>query len=156
MTDVCIGDSANAGGNTVAVGRLSSTALSGGLAVGFDTHAIGNDQTSIGAMAGRDTNTGNAIRSDYSTLVGTCARTNGNLDGAVAIGAFSLATSAGEFNIGSTSTSHGYNSSNYRLLTGLYDPQSAHDAATKGYVDTAVASAGASAFTTNEWNALWS
>lgn len=55
--------------------------------------------------------------------------------GAIALGANSSATQAGEMNIGSTDTSCGYNNSNYRLLTGLYDPQSAHDAVNKQYVD---------------------
>lgn len=59
--------------------------------------------------------------------------------GSIAIGPYSNTTSVGEVNIGSSSsTAFGYNSSNYRLLTGLYDPQSAHDAATKGYVDAIV------------------
>lgn len=53
----------------------------------------------------------------------------------VAIGAYSWATTKGQFEIGTTTSASGYNNSNYRLLTGLYDPQSAHDAATKGYVD---------------------
>ena len=35
-------------------------------------------------------------------------------------------------NIGSTSTSWGYNNSNYRLISGVYDGQSTHDAATVG------------------------
>lgn len=55
-------------------------------------------------------------------------------DGSVAIGYASKATSKGEVNIGIGDsyyeTSCGYNSSAYRLLTGLYDGQSAHDAAT--------------------------
>lgn len=57
--------------------------------------------------------------------------------GSVAIGAFATTPSEiqGVVGFGSTNTAYGYNSSNYRLLTGLYDPQSAHDAATKGYVD---------------------
>ena len=33
-----------------------------------------------------------------------------------------------------TKFNHGYNNSNYRLLTGLYDGQSAHDAATVGQI----------------------
>lgn len=62
-------------------------------------------------------------------------------DGAVAIGAGANASQKGQVSFSSSSTGFGYNNSNYRLLTGLYDPQSAHDAATKGYVDTAVAGA---------------
>ena len=56
-------------------------------------------------------------------------------NGSVSLGSFSQTSSVGEVNIGSSNTSYGYNSSNYRLLSGLYDPQTAHDAATKGYVD---------------------
>lgn len=54
--------------------------------------------------------------------------------GGVALGAYSSATRQGEMNIG-TVTNWGFYNSQYRLLTGLYDPQNAHDAATKGYVD---------------------
>ena len=56
-------------------------------------------------------------------------------DGSIALGAYARTSATGEMNIGTSLTVYGYNSSNYRLLTGLYDPQSAHDAATKGYVD---------------------
>lgn len=78
-----------------------------------------------------------------------------NGQGSIALGAHTDVAAQGVMNIGPSSLPYGYNNSNYRLLTGLYDPQSDHDAATKGYVDTAVAGAGAAAFTTNEWNALW-
>ena len=38
----------------------------------------------------------------------------------------------GQMNIAATSSSYGYNNTAYRLLSGLYDGQSAHDAATVG------------------------
>ena len=63
---------------------------------------------------------------------------NASKKGAVAIGPFASATTVGQVDFGASNsgqTSYGYNSSQYRLLTGLYDPQSDHDAATKGYVD---------------------
>lgn len=67
-------------------------------------------------------------------------RAEAQANGAVAIGTGAIAVNVGEVNIGSSSsTAYGFNNSNYRLLRGVYDPQSDHDAATKGYVDTAIA-----------------
>ena len=60
--------------------------------------------------------------------IGRGATASGN--GAIALGTASTASSAGEMNIGTTNASYGYNSSNYRLLSGVYDGQSNHDAAT--------------------------
>ena len=65
--------------------------------------------------------------------IGTSA--SATAQGSVAIGAYSSSSTVGVMNIGTSNTGYGYSTSNYRLLTGLYDPQSAHDAATKGYVD---------------------
>lgn len=92
---------------------------------------------------GNNSNAGN----DYSIALGSSASVTGrravavgnsataSAVGAVAIGMGASASMQGEMNIGTSWANAGYNSSNYRLLTGLYDPQSAHDAATKGYVD---------------------
>lgn len=75
--------------------------------------------------------------------------------GGVALGAYSNCSSVGVVSINTSIPSLGYNNSYYRLLKGLYDPQSDHDAATKGYVDTAVASAGASEINSTDWSNLW-
>lgn len=57
-----------------------------------------------------------------------------NAQGSVALGACSSTTHPGEVNIGSTETPYGYNNSNYRLLSGLYEGQSEHDAAIVGQI----------------------
>lgn len=75
--------------------------------------------------------------------------------GSIALGHGSYATAQGELNVGTSVTDYGYNSSNYRLLTGLYDPQNDHDAATKGYVDTAVSGAGGASLTNTEFNTIF-
>lgn len=93
---------------------------------------------------------------DNSIAIGNNSTANGK--GSIALGVGAKATSTGEVNIGADTqyTTFGYNSSNYRLLTGLYDPQSDHDAATKGYVDTAIAAAGgAEEISAADWSALW-
>lgn len=55
--------------------------------------------------------------------------------GSVAIGRGASATSVGEMNIGTNDKTAGYNSTNYRLLSGVHYPVNDHDAANKEYVD---------------------
>lgn len=99
-----------------------------GIAIGVDSNSgASNDGIAIGFMSTSNSQSGIAI--GYSSYVPA------NKTGSVALGSGASVTYPGEVNIGAGNTSYGYNSSNYRLLTGLYDPQSAHDAATKGYVD---------------------
>lgn len=76
--------------------------------------------------------------------------------GWVAIGTYAPAGATGQVNIsvlGSNDTTErrrfGYNNSDYRLLSGLYDPQTAHDAATKGYCDAHIINGGTTAPTTS-------
>lgn len=81
----------------------------------------------------------------YYTAVGASSSATGTSslalgDSATASGIYSVAfsgstaTNRGEVAFG-LGAPNGYNNTNYRLVTGLYDPQSDHDAATKGYVD---------------------
>lgn len=58
----------------------------------------------------------------------------------VALGSDTTTTAVGQVQIGCNSAT-GYNNSNYRLLTGLYDGQSAHDAATVAQGNTLSTSA---------------
>ena len=96
-----------------AVGGSLSVAIGGGVASSLSARATGNYTVAIGANS--------AASGPYS----------------IALGSGSRATVQGQFDVGASSND-GYNSSNYRLLTGLYDPQTAHDAATKGYVDNSL------------------
>lgn len=55
--------------------------------------------------------------------------------GSIGLGKGATVTRNGEMNIGDSTGYYAHNGSNYRILSGLYDPEEAHDAATKGYVD---------------------
>lgn len=98
---------------------------------------IGGTANSGGTNAvaiGNDTDAG----SDRSVALGPSAKISGSpYSVALAFGA--VEHQQGVFQIGLNrypgQATSGYNNSAYRLLTGVYDPQSAHDAATKGYVD---------------------
>lgn len=144
LTNVQIGSS------TTATGAGSATA------VGKNCQASGAQSSAFGEQAKATAQGAGAFhageaRSQYSLACGWSSIVAVNQQGAVAIGAYAKTSAVGEFNIGSTNTSYGYNSSNYRLLTGVYDPQSAHDAATKGYVDGTTESY---TITSSSWSAL--
>ena len=130
---VAIGSGARAsGGDTVVIGGGSasgshSIALGdgqaynqGSIAIGYASEARGDGSISIGGYSGS----------------GNEAYANGK--GSIAIGVGAQTTTAGEVNIGDRNGTHGYNTSNYRLLTGLYDGQSAHDAVTVEQVNATI------------------
>ena len=97
--------------------------------IGRNTSSIGTCSVVVGANSRANGN--------YETVLGANSEYYGIAAGTVCLGAYSGSniTAAGMVDIGSSQTTYGYNASNYRLLTGLYDPQNDHDAATKGYVD---------------------
>ena len=113
----------------------------------FDTSVQGE---TIGwrVKIGSNTSTGG----NQGVAIGANASASGS--GAIALGpnavasapqsisfAQGVASTTGEFNIGTGDWTGGYNSSKYRLLTGLYDGQNAHDAATVAQGNTLSTSA---------------
>jgi hypothetical protein len=109
----------------------SQTVRNRSTSVGYNAQGYGQYSTALGEGARQYGDYGVSIgaESDMPTT---------QYAGTVALGAYSgrNITAGGMMDISSSNVSYGYNSSKYRLLTGLYDPQSAHDAATKGYVDS--------------------
>lgn len=106
---VCISDTTPGGNYTVAIGYSAQTGNGSATAVGAAAKAFSGSSTAMGR---------------YAIASGSWS---------VAIGAGSQTTQQGQFDIGLPQYpgfGYGYNSSDYRLLTGLYDGQSNHDAAT--------------------------
>ena len=127
------------GANANPSGDYASAIGGNSTASGYSSLAIGN-----GTAAGY----GSIAIHTQSSVSGT---------GAVGIGRGATTTQQGQFDIGAgTFTSYGYNNSAYRLLTGLYDGQSDHDAVTVGQLNTAIAGvSGAAEINSTDWSALW-
>ena len=131
---VQIGANSSASGSDgcVAIGRYAKTNGNGAVAVGSGTgaalaaQATQANATAIGSGAKATANGSLALNGSASS------------QGAVALGIFSSAGSPGLIGIGSSNVNYGYNSTNYRLIRGLYDGEEAHDAATVGQVNATI------------------
>lgn len=123
---VKIGTSLSPSSNAISIGVNSKASGTTSVAIGKDTWAQGNNAVSIGQATADGVN---------SVAIGNAAYIGNTNTGSVALGAYSATSHVGEVNIGSTAAAYGYNSSNYRLLSGLYDGQTAHDAATVGQLN---------------------
>ena len=110
----------------VAIGSYVSAKANSAISIGRNSNA--GRPYSIAIGAGSSSSQSALVSGEYAIAIGSNSKPSGN--GGIALGAFSASTANGEMNIGSTNTSYGYNSSNYRLLSGVYDGQSLHDAAT--------------------------
>lgn len=121
-----------------ASGYDPSTGSSDGTRVAIGGNSTAGARTTIAIGAGRGVTTALAI--DSVALGESASVGNLNYRGSVALGSYAVCTAPGQVQIGSSQTVDGYlGNSNYRLLSGLYDPQSDHDAANKQYVDNLIA-----------------
>ena len=117
-------------------GTKSASIAIGQSSIGTNGIALGSSSTGSNAVAiGR----GASAMGDASIAFGRSAYVYNTAAGGIALGTGSNVTQAGEINVSSVNrTGNGYNGSNYRLISGVYDGQNAHDAATKGQLDSAV------------------
>lgn len=147
---------------SVAIGYTASAGNTSAISIGNGAYTRGESSIAIGGSANTNTAAQMGVAIGYSSSVeasvirsiaiGPYASATGSY--AVALGANASATQQGQFDISTGSASTGYNSTSYRLLTGVHDPVNAHDAATKGYVDSTI-SAGVPTINSQDWSDLW-
>lgn len=116
----------------IKIGAGTSTSEgSDGIEIGHLAAATGTNAVAIGR---------NAQANDYIGTIALGANSVALGQGSIALGSNSggNATTQGVMYINANNTAFGYNSSNYRLLTGLYDGQNAHDAVTVGQVNAVI------------------
>lgn len=136
------GTSSSEGTNGVEIGSNSQATGSSSVGIGNAAKANGSYDVALGDNANNASANGVAI--------GRGAKVEGSSPNAIALGGFSKASGRGVFSVqlSGLGAGNGYNNTDYRLLTGLYDGQSAHDAVTKGQLDTAIINGGTTAPTT--------
>lgn len=111
--------------DSIGIGNSATKASSESIAIGIDPFLLGTEANATGAVS-----------------IGSRAKANYN--GSIAFGYFAKTNSIGEFNIGLPGASavqaslYGYNGSQYRLLSGVYDGQNANDAVTVGQVNSVI------------------
>lgn len=120
---VSIGSSSEIGSSNgaISIGSSAISSSTGTISVGQQSQATSNYCAAYGYQA-------KAESAWRNLALGSQANAKG--EGSIALGSNSLATRQGEMNIGTSITASGYNNTNYRLISGVHDGQSAHDAAT--------------------------
>lgn len=96
--------------------------------IGIGLYAHPNSMQAVAVGAGATVQESSGVALGSSAYVGH--------QYSVALGDDSKTTRIGEVFIGCENNNHGYNNTKLRLIGGVHDPQSDHDAATKGYVDS--------------------
>ena len=81
---------------------------------------------------------GNAAKAMEDSAIAIGASTEVYQIGSVALGRGAYPTRAGEVNVGSDSTAYGYNNTIYRVIGGVHDGQSSHDAVTVEQVNSTI------------------
>lgn len=155
---VKIGNSAIAGtSRNVAIGYYATANNTYSVAVGGQSYAPNDRATALGSQSNAQSNYSLALgngatvysSAPYSAAIGYNSKANQNFEHSVALGDYASTTRTGEINIGAGTSGNGYNSTNYRVLGGVHDGQTDHDAATVGQLTAYSVVSGAGAPTTS-------
>lgn len=130
-TKIKIGYNTDVPGNNgivIGTGAYNANNCTNNIAIGNSAHASATNTYDCVAIGGLSN-----VQKHSAIAIGRSAEANGQ--GAIALGAYSSATRNGEINVGTSWGATGFNSTNYRLISGVHDGQNAHDAATVGQLD---------------------
>lgn len=109
-----------------------SSAGDGIVVIGRNAKGRGNN-VAIGYSAGS-----NSAGLTETVSIGHSASVQSGHNYSVAIGSKAVTTRAGEVNVGLGNDTHGFNSSSYRVIGGVYDGQNAQDAVTVSQVNATI------------------
>lgn len=139
---------ANVGSTTdtgIAIGSGSSPANLGGQTRAYGGIVIGGDASSPkgyqNIVIGRNAyaNPGVDYTDTFDVAIGANSTIMGNssdpIKNAVALGAYAKPTRSGEVNVGTGTSTIGYNSTYYRIIGGVHDGIDGHDAVTVGQIN---------------------
>lgn len=132
------GTSTNEGTHAVEIGEQSSALGNYSVALGYDSTIQSAATNAISIRGSVSKQNGIALSGGAhgrnAIAIGTSTYVDG--ENSIALGAGATTSTKGVISINTTniSSTAGYNSSQYRLLTGVYDGQSAHDAVNLGQI----------------------
>ena len=149
-TKIKIGDHASdtEGANGIEIGHYAKATGSKAIAIGggdgswASAQATGEEGIAVGGNAIANTWHAIAIGSGANVTTGLAGVAIGSgasaKNNSIAIGTNANATVQGQFDISAGVNNEGYDHTNYRLITGVHDGQSAHDAVTVGQVNAVI------------------
>ena len=130
--------------NRIAIGTSTNPSINGFYSGLVTVNALNGYNIAIsGGLDSRPA----VIDSSAATAIAIGSETNVNHRSSIALGYYTQTGRDYELSIGGSGIT--------RYIANVTDPQLAQDAATKNYVDTAIASASAPTYTVSEFNTLW-
>lgn len=137
------------GDHTINIGGDQLASGDDNVTIGYRSSCTGSHSVNIGFQAGHTNANGSCVCvgdsaqcfQNYGVALGRNTQVNQGHTGSVALGYDARTTRKGEVYIGTNSTFAGYDSTNYRVIGGVYDGQGLHDAATVAQGNTLATSA---------------